>query len=132
MQQLMERHLDSDDWAESQRAIDAVPANLRRKDGKRAREVMVEQANSKRIDPDLPDVILDAAEHLKVRKDLFVATPKIKAAPRYIRGRRLYGVRNTLLEEVARWATERFRIPITPRFVERCLKEYRTDFKQTL
>lgn len=77
---------------------------------------------------ELPDAILDAADNIKERRKYLDEEP----GRRFVRIPRLYAYREKLFQRVAKWASKRFGRPISPRMVETCWDEYRTDFPDDL
>jgi hypothetical protein len=86
--------------------------------------------------PEIETVDEDLSPHQETRRDVEKMLCEISGPdpgrplgvePHYSipRGKRPYGVRWQILNKVARWASRRFKKRITPRYVDKCWKEFR-------
>lgn len=104
-------------------AMMAVPANMiRKKDGKPAREIVIElAATDADLPQDLPDLIVSAVLELRNRRAVLERTGCLFAMPTV----RPKGKRETVLAFGARLVLEEYGVNVTARFVDRCWREAR-------
>lgn len=126
------RLFDPVEQKENQKAIDDLPAADWK--GRNARVLAVELSYRKVIPVDgFPECILKAAEALRYNRDVLwnyeaSRSSNLGKLRRNVRIRRPYRYRTEVIRNVSAWATKRFGVPVSERYVKACWIAYRTAF----